>query len=390
MNLQPYPGSPACAPTSSSAQGKPASASDLELLQLIWPTIPPAEFTLWQYRVLIHYITSAFDDIITRYGLPIEQTKEAFTSLVQKQKSARSDALASVETHYAGAKLKDAPRRALQSLLRAWTMLDIQLDGPRYALNIPVWLETEPILNATKRFFDQKAQNEQNASSELPTTIDRDLNAAHLVAEHGISIVPTSNLAEHLSINSNTKRRVLHIFEHKAWVLNHINHPETSPIPPDVAKELMDTFNLLFPQFDDPTKSLLKRLDMNESFHALGSCGRDRSLNWNHYKYWRKDILNLNQVLGEAPQGARQLLRVDNRDKHSLLNVVLFWVSGMVAILTIVSTVCGAWAIKLAIQALDVSIESRDIGLRRVEVAIAQLCADPETASKLPRYCAPQ
>jgi len=38
----------------------------------------------------------------------------------------------------------------------------------------------------------------------------------------------------------------------------------------------------------------------------------------------------------------------------------------MVAILTIVSTVCGAWAIRLAIQALDVSVESRDISLKGV------------------------
>jgi len=171
-------------------------------------------------------------------------------------------------------------------------------------------------------------------------------------------------------------------------VLNHINHPETSPIPLDVAEELMDTFNLLFPQFEPPTKTLLKSLDMNESFLALGSCERDRFLHWNHYTYWRKNILNLSQVLNEAPQGARQLLRVDNRDKHSLLNVVLFWVSGMVAILTIVSTVCGAWAIRLAIQALDVSVESRDISLKGVEVAVAQLCADEEVARKLAQYCA--
>jgi len=86
----------------------------------------------------------------------------------------------------------------------------------------------------------------------------------------------------------------------------------------------METFNLLFPQFEPPTKIPLKGLDMNESFLALGSCERDRFLHWNHYTYWRKNTLNLNQVLNEAPQGARQLLRVGNRDKHSFLNVVLF------------------------------------------------------------------
>jgi len=195
MNLQPHSASPANASTSSSVLDT-LTFSDLELLQLIWPTIPPTDFSVRQYRILIQYITSAFDDIRTRYGLPIKQTNAAFRTLIQKQQSPRNDVVASVEAHYTGTKLKDAPQRALQSMLRVWTMLDIQPDGPKYAVDIPVWLETEPILHATKRFFDQKAQSEQGLNSDLPATIDRDLKAAHLVAEHGIRIVPTSNLTE--------------------------------------------------------------------------------------------------------------------------------------------------------------------------------------------------
>ncbi|KAK4184603.1 hypothetical protein QBC35DRAFT_391316 [Podospora australis] len=277
-------------------------------------------------------------------------------------------------------------------------MLDIQLEPPKFLTGAqsPVWLDHEPITATTQRFFSEKATASQSVS-DLPPTIDASLTAARLVADYGIQMVRTSNLAEHLTINNwNPKRRVLRVFEHKVWVLNHMLSPETSPLPSDVLEELMRTFHLLFPTMDDATDLLLRKHGMADSVYALGLCGKDRSLSWSNYQYWLKDILNLNSVLSEAPQGARQLLRVDNKDKNSLLNVVLFWVSGMVAFLTIVSTVCGAWAISLAIESkdisvksLDVSIKSMDISIKGLELAIAQACADPEIAPKLTQYCHP-
>lgn len=144
----------------------------------------------------------------------------------------------------------------------------------------------------------------------------------------------------------------------------------------------MATYNLLFPMFDRATESLLERDGMIESFYSLGTCGKLPSLNWGEYKYWRKALHQLTEVLNEPSRGVRQLWRTSKKNPN-LMDVALFWLLGvMVAVLTIVSSACGVLSVKYA-------IESRDIGLRQLELAVAQLCADVETAGKLPQYCKP-
>lgn len=382
MNLQAYPH----ASTPARASHDLGPAKDLELVRLLWPDLTPIPTGMGPYRILIECVVSTFNDLYNRFGIPTTQSTAALATLIKERTSTRSVVATTVQQHFTNAKITEAPRRAFLSILRLWTMLDVQLEAPRYSPGIPVWLENEGITDATKRFFDQQVQSEE--AQGLPLTIDEALTAANLVQNYRIKIVPTDNLAEHLTIDSTRKRRTLKVFEHKVWVLNHLTFPDTSPIPFDVLEELMGTFSLLFPNFDRATESLLEGLDMAESFYALGTCARDRSLEWSDYKYWRKAVLQLNNVLvNEAPQGARQLLRVDNKDKNSLLNLILFWVSGMVAVLAIVSTVCGAWAVNLAIRALDVSVQSMDISIRGLDLSIAQACMDPDVAAKLPQFC---
>jgi len=392
MSLQPHSQLPAAPSRNHQPHHDPALSiqDDERLLRLFWPDLDLDQTSLGHYHILIELISFIFDDIHRRFKVDTAESESALETIVKEQTWSRSAVETRVQQQFKSAKHGEAPRNAFLSILKLWTMLDIQLEESGYSLGIPVWLTNENINEATKRFFNQKTMREQ--VPEVTGTIDRSLTAAHLAQTHGIEIVPTKNLADHLTINFNEerKRRTLRVFQHKVWVLNHQTFPDTSPIPSDVLTELMATFNLLFPGSNPPTEALLKKLGMTESFYALGSCGGDRSLNWSDYRYWRKSIYDLNEILNEAPSGVKQLTRVNNKDKNSLPNLILFWVAGvMVATLTIASTVCGAWSVNLAIKALDISIQSMDISVRGLELAIAQACADPETAAKLSKYCPP-
>ncbi|KAK1830589.1 hypothetical protein QBC39DRAFT_353420 [Podospora conica] len=367
---------------STSRQETLTTPQSSEVLRLFWPASTVTDSSHIQGdEMFIRHVLSVIAGLGDHFGLPASNIKLAISAAVASRDSPRSNVASLVSSHcHASATVRgDAPQHALRTIARLWTMLDIQIEVPQYQPPGPlVWLPDEPITAPTKRFFAEKARHEQ--SLELSGTIDRDLTAARLVSDHGVRLMWTSNIAEHLSTNWTNKRIILKIFEYKAWAHRHLTSPETSPIPIDVLNELMGTYNILFPMFDNATDSLLARDGMVESFYSLGTRGNVPSKNWSDYKYWRKALYQLSEVLNEPPHGVRQFWRTSRKDPN-LLNVVLFWISGvMVAILTIVSSVCGVMSVQYA-------VESRDIGLRQLELAIAQVCADTELASKLPQYC---
>ena len=354
----------------------------LDLLRLFWSDLLPSDMVQEpQYMYFVHYVSSAIADSENRLGLPSDKTKVAIKSVVNSRNKLRMHVGDIVRAHFSfdNPAAEDATRHVLQMIVRLWTMLDIQIEMPRYqAPGLLVWLEDESITAVTERFFSQKAQTDQ--LFDLSGTVDPDLTAARLVLDHNIRIIWTSNLAEHLSMNWTRKRRMLKVFEHKVWAHRHLTAPGQSPIPADVLDELMGTYNLLFPMFNRATESLLEKDGMIESFYSLGTCGKVPSRNWSDYKYWRKALHQLSEVLDEPPRGMQQFWRTSKKDPN-LLNVVLFWISGvMVAILTIVSSVCGVLSVQYA-------IESRDIGRSQLELAVSQACADSDLAEKLPQYC---
>ncbi|KAK1757319.1 hypothetical protein QBC47DRAFT_399659 [Echria macrotheca] len=358
------------------------TTEDLDLLNLFWPGLEWKDVSGNQHHDLfLEYVSSVIADLEKQFSLPSALTRLVIQSVVQSKDALRSQIEQTIRSHYQPPALGDTAQHAMQTIARLWTMLDIQIGPPtpRYQPPGPlVWLPQEPVSAVTGRFFAQKAQSERGL--EVSGSIDPKLTAARLVADHNIRILWTCNLAEHLSLNWARKKRTLKVFEHKIWVHRHLTSPERSPLPADVLEELMVTYNLLFPLFDRETESLLDKHGMIESFYSLGTCGKPPSPNWSDYRYWHNQLHELSEVLNEPPRGIQQLWRT-SRKNPNLLNLVLFWISGvMVAILTIVSSVCGVLSVQYAIQ-------SRDIGLWQFELALAQVCADADLADKLPKYC---
>ncbi|KAK4446727.1 hypothetical protein QBC34DRAFT_469292 [Podospora aff. communis PSN243] len=378
---------------------RPASSSGLELTRLIWPSL--TERDLYHGRkhcLLVEYITSIVDDLEHgRFRLPPEGTKLAIESVVAARGAVRSRVIDIVRASYVyTAEIdedtkynipEEAAKLALQRIAQVWAMLDIRFQSPSYghpAHEPIVWHDDELITDVTHRFFQQKAEN-SHRFSEPSRTIDADLTAARLVIDHGVRIVWTWDIADHLSITRTRKTTTLKVFEHKVWAQRHLRNPHLSPIPQDVLEELLRTHNLLFPNFLSETKSLLRRYPgMIDSFHSLGTCGVVSSHDWADYRYWRRELHQLSEILYEPPRGLRQLWTT-RRNEPNILNLVLFWVSGVaVAMLTIVACVCGVLSVTYAIESRDLAIASRDIAMWQLQLDLVQACEDEGQRHKLP------
>lgn len=362
----------------------------LELLRLFWPELTATDLDRnRQSDDLAENVASIISSLSERHGLPAEATKLAIRCVIQSPMDPQHRVLDLIRgcfdvktiEHGPLGESADAAQHALAMIARVWTMLDIQVAPSRYRPFEPLtWLDNEGITDVTERFFLHRTEAQR--ASSLTGTIDPDLTAARLVRNHGFRILWTSNLAEHLTVNWTAKRRRLKVFEHKVWAYQHLTHPESSPIPSDVLQELMWTYNLLFPMFNRKTKSLLKEDNMVRSFYGLGTCGKVASRNWMDYSYWRTELYNLTQVLDEPPQGVQQLWRTRRKDPN-VLNIVLFWVSGVtVAILTVIASVSGLLSVRYA-------IESKNIALEQLEVERAQSCPNNALMEKLISCCQP-
>lgn len=353
--------------------------NDYDLVRSLWPALEERDFQREQHSRLANHVTKVISGLCSNYALPEDASKEVISLVIIQQPLTRLEILRLLEdrySHSASSINNIGILKALETLARLWSMVQVQFGGPQYAINgVLMWAEGETLLAAVKQHFDwRKAVSPAEPSSH----IHPEISAAQLVNDLDVQILWTSNLAEHLAWNP--RSRVLRVFEHKVWVWNYLSHPEHAAVPADVLGELMCTLNMLFPLYDGPTRSLLEKYGMIESFYGLGYCGKDRSFEWGTYRYWRKELQELNQIFGEPPRGLRQFWKPD-RERRNLLSLALFWLSGvMVLVLTIIGSVCG-------IMSVEYSKEQTRLAALQWEFSVALACADPETAHKFPQYC---
>ncbi|KAK4442668.1 hypothetical protein QBC34DRAFT_418410 [Podospora aff. communis PSN243] len=353
---------------------------EMDMAKCFWKNLGLSEGTKFEathYRHLVGYFDKQIRELKTRLSLPPEDTVRAISFVVAARNSDKTDVQALVSAQYPARATAAALDQALEKILKIWTMLDLKVCQPRYyPRSTLVWGDSGSAAAVIRDHFDHKAQTQQSVRTS--GTIDTTLTAACLWENHGVQIVWTPNLAEHLTMNEH----ILKIFEHKIWAWNHFNFPDTSAVPHDVLEELILTWNLLFPAYDSTGESLLVKSDMIKTFYGLGYCKQDRVLEWDKYKYWNTEIQHMSDLLGESQQGLwKSLVRPDKKGRNTL-DIAGFWIAGVVvALLTIVSCVCAVLSLKYA-------LEQKDIGQAQLDLETATACADPEMAAKIPKYCA--
>lgn len=253
----------------------------------------------------------------------------------------------------------DSYQRSLELCVRLWLTTNVNswavvVGRTSYLEQRLDWSGHDSLQDLASRAFVKK--------TTLPirqggASIDSIFTADYLVSSCGFRLVWTNYLSSHLKLDPS--RRFLLVFRHKQYLQLQCNGATSGPINSDVFDEALDTLNLLFPYGDDSTEQLLIR-HREQDFYELGTCGRKRLLDLERYKYWREELQTLLEVFNSPPRNWRQLA-LDRRNK---LEWSAFWVTVMVAFLTLVSIPCAI------IQAVY-SVKSYQVAVAQAQLAEA-------------------
>lgn len=271
-------------------------------------------------------------------------TLDSMTDAVGSMRQTPSDTLGDMITKQRSESMNVddlATQRALEMSVRIALTInvnssDMAVGGVAFYEQPLDWYREESVLDLVNKAFPTKHGLELPAEAE----IDGAFAAEYLVSNCGVELEWTNYLTDHLRLDQS--RRVLLVYRHKVFLKDRGGDSGGGGgggeelIPAGVLDEALDTLNLLFPFGDLATQQLLTR-HHEDGFYNLGTCGRDRVLELSRFKYWRHELETLLLVYHSPPRTWKQLA-VDRRNK---LEWSAFWVTVMVAVLTLVSIPCS-------------------------------------------------
>jgi hypothetical protein len=264
--------------------------------------------------------------------------------------------------------------RLAEFLIRTWLTVEFDLSdfssklGPGASVR---WSGNGTLQERIEDCFQSLIPYEKTATSTSKGTLSC-LTMKYLVDKYGWTVSWSSNLTEHLTVNTRTK--VVKIYEHKICLLHHFEFGQACPIPQEAIREALDTLNLLFPPEDRPTQRYLE--DEGRPFHLLGSCNREDYRDLAHYRYWNKGLTWLLEVLEGEPPGLKQFV-LDEQHGH-FRDVTTFWLAVVVVVVLtlgfgILSTVFAA--------------KGYQVALMQYNLALAQACSVSAAEGSLLQYC---
>ena len=327
-----------------------------ELICKIWPqsNVSPSSFEFQTYAAFLQYMDSELDQIrqhqrhfaVESFGgiLDIIQT------LRENYSQPRSHVLQLLSTRFLNVEIA-AIQRSLELSIRLWLTLNVNSSniaiGPTFANEIPLdWDDSVSLKTMVESQFSKGVA----ASHYAPRSkIDPNFTAAYLANTCGMKLYWTDNIANHLCFD--LKRQVLTVYKHKICLVNHLNVGGDIPIPKDILAETLDTLNLLFPFGDLPTKQLLIK-EGQRPFYGLGNCNRSRQLDIKPYAYYREELEHLIDSFNKPPRTWRQLAT----DRRNKLEWSAFWVTVMVAGLTLVSIPCNVIQATYSVKAYHATL----------------------------------
>lgn len=242
-------------------------------------------------------------------------------------------------------------RRTFELCVRLWLTVNVNTSdvavGSASSREHPFdWDNDESLCDLISKAFVKPAKGLHSKSGDR---VDSLFTAAYLVSRCGLKISWTNYLTDHLRLDPS--RRVLLVFRHKSYLHLQCNRTSQGPVSQEVFSEALDTLNLLFPFGNKPTEELLLKHGERE-FYDFGSCSRRRVLGLGRYGYWRKELEALLEVFESPPRTWKQLA-FDDRNK---LEWSAFWVTVMVAILTLVSVPCSIIQAVYSVKAYNLAL----------------------------------
>lgn len=242
-------------------------------------------------------------------------------------------------------------QRSLELSIRLWLTINVNSRcvavGPTFPREVPLdWAE-----DVSLEYLIQERWKSipSDRGTETALKVDAMFTAAYLVDICGMTLEWTDYLTDHLKVDQ--KGRILTVYKHKVCLLYNLEAQAGCPIPRNVLKEALDTLNLLFPFGDPATKDILAK-NGQITLYQLGNCKRERQLDLSQYAYWGKDLKILVDTFNRPPRTWKQLA-TDTRD---LKEWAAFWVTVMVAILTIISIPCNIIQATYSVKAYNAAI----------------------------------
>jgi hypothetical protein len=245
----------------------------------------------------------------------------------------------------------EAIRRSVELAVRLWLTLntystDIRV-GAESAENTPI--DWDPSLSLDQLLIDQFGKQPVASSRDHPSRYDAGFTAAYLVNTCGMKLQWSDDIATHLDFD--LRHLTLTVYRHKACLISHLGGRLGCPIPKEVLEEILRTLDLLFPFGDDATRRLLIK-EGQQSLFTLGTYKTEEDLDLVRYKYFGAKLGRLMESFDKKPRTWRQLA-FDRRNK---LEWSAFWMTVMVALLTVISIPCNIIQATYSVKAYQATV----------------------------------
>jgi hypothetical protein len=328
----------------------------LDFVRKFWPekTINLSTFDAFSCRAIIKHIVQELEKVRHHRDLFAAHDFDAIFSIIRTLQGSISkpydELVRELLIDFPRAS-SDAVRRSVELTLRIWLTInthtaDISV-GPIAAGDAPIdWpgdISLEQLLQSS---FGRRVQLPLRKGA---ITIEPAFTATYLVNTCGVRLHWTDDILAHLRFD--LKRLVLTVYRHKACLLSHLDSPRGCPISKEILEEVLDTMDLLFPPWEVATKHLLMK-EGQQSLYTLGCRRGNRVLDVAHYQYFGEALEHLIESFEKVPRTWRQLA-LDRRNK---LEWSAFWITVMVAILTVVSIPCNIIQATYSVKAYHVAL----------------------------------
>ncbi|KAI5465112.1 hypothetical protein BGZ63DRAFT_169926 [Mariannaea sp. PMI_226] len=379
------------------------------LLRTLWPEVPKNDFSEKVYSRYIDHLKSELSILET---LPdcfaaTDQAEELEILGIVKQTTAtpQYQVLEKVGARYGFQPSNQQGQTRCQASveLAARIWLTVNIDSFKFAaasqaIPLPArtgWDDRQMSLRMLVLNQFPTSTAGQQPSEQIPSS----LNMMELCSRSKYSVRWTHNLSEHLTITEERGSNVILVYEHLICLLNHRRYPEDSGLPREIVEEAIDTFVLLFPLSSPKVKRFLRREE--REFYALGYDGRGqkRQLQLDHYRYWRKSIVQMIAIMARPPRGWRQAIL--DKERRNFEQVVTIWVGAFATIITVVALVFGILSTLLALEANKLAAEANSLANESLklgreanklardayELDRRQACLGHNATEDLPEFC---
>ncbi|EXJ69220.1 uncharacterized protein A1O5_07256 [Cladophialophora psammophila CBS 110553] len=246
--------------------------------------------------------------------------------------------------------------RSIDLSLRLWLQINVRDDESSTGVPQVHWDEDVVLADFLAGLFP--VEDWELGAKER--RLDPYFTAANMVQFCQLKVDWTNSLEDHLRLERREKKeKVLWVYPHKQTLQALL--VEAEKVPATVLKETIQTLDLLFPFWDTRTKTLLEQ--NGQTFHNIsGPIEQGRRLHLLDFPHWKVRLLEVYEEVFQSPPVSWAQLWHDQRNPQQFWT---FWIALVILALTLVSTIAsivsmitGIIQVKLARQALSLSLQT--------------------------------